>query len=497
MTVQDVKDWISTKAKQSKELDRLDNQFSSYITSNDDFLQDFRSLNSCRVTTTTSIYKKLIGFQSSLQSIRERLRDINIHKNKPETIQTMLESFENRLISYKNSMRGEFEDMYVEEAMLTKDIQTMMSKVEAWDSSSSSSSSNTNAEAESNKRNNQSQLADRYKRDMERQSEIGLIDKQLANLGGRAGGWDTRDHDSFLRVWSQLAYSLIVANDPLAYSITDEQRNTLIRKLSLLVVGKNTEELDEHINKYLLIKALTDKKKAVLSRWKESHVKDINIEKEIDDSENTNHNNASSVNPTMREIDRIAARDRVAKWREEKSQRMHDDAIERKCKEDQDNQLKREEIRKKRDAARAKLDQWHEIEAQSKQNIKAAHDLLKTNNIVNATIQQDLQRCRERDQELTSKRIEQKEKHNMRLHSREDRIRNMDPKLDIVEAVTRDPQRLLASTKASMASKVTVAALDEAEARRHSSRAHESFIACTGRDLHNAGRATPSWLKRS
>ena len=61
--------------------------------------------------------------------------------------------------------------------------------------------------------------------------------------------------------------------------------------------------------------------------------------------------------------------------------------------------------------------------------------------------------------------------------------------------VDRDPQRLLAGTKASKLNALSYEALDQAERRRSGAGAHGAPVAMSGRDLQFAGRATPQWMK--
>jgi hypothetical protein len=69
---------------------------------------------------------------------------------------------------------------------------------------------------------------------------------------------------------------------------------------------------------------------------------------------------------------------------------------------------------------------------------------------------------------------------------------------EVAEAYTtvrRDPERLLAPTKAYDAQRLTGEHLDEAERRRTSQGAHSRNIAMSGRDLKYVGRAIPAWRK--
>ena len=59
----------------------------------------------------------------------------------------------------------------------------------------------------------------------------------------------------------------------------------------------------------------------------------------------------------------------------------------------------------------------------------------------------------------------------------------------------RDPQRLLAATKASESHALSCEAMDQAERRRKSVGAHGAAIALNARDLQYSGRAIPQWFK--
>lgn len=113
-------------------------------------------------------------------------------------------------------------------------------------------------------------------------------------MGGRTGGWDHRDHDSFIKVWTQLGCAptieestreareqktsnpeddeadreshyvdeendnncppyrsdktgKVINNGAIAATLPMNQINSLLRRLPLNVPGKLQEELEEHI----------------------------------------------------------------------------------------------------------------------------------------------------------------------------------------------------------------------------------------------------------
>ena len=64
-----------------------------------------------------------------------------------------------------------------------------------------------------------------------------------------------------------------------------------------------------------------------------------------------------------------------------------------------------------------------------------------------------------------------------------------------VPVVERDGGRVLASTRASEAARLTHEDLDLAEHQRAASGAHGARLPMSGRDLAHAGRAVPTWRR--
>lgn len=104
-----------------------------------------------------------------------------------------------------------------------------------------------------------------------------------------------------------------------------------------------------------------------------------------------------------------------------------------------------------------------------------------------------MRRRQQKDLETARTRSEKVEAANLKKTSREKAI--MEAAVSVVAVAERDPDRLLAGTKASERNKLSYEALDAAERRRSSVGAHGANIALSARDLQFAGRATPQWIK--
>jgi len=375
-----------------------------------------------------------------------------------------------------------------------------MEKLDKWDYDDNK---NDNEDSKINNELKQKQLADRYNNDFNRQAEIGLIDRQLATLG-RNGGWDNLEHDVFIRIWFQLNsnnkiikhlknqgqdQSMILSVPIEVYTIPSMLKNNILRKGAQLIPGKSIDDTEAHINWYLEYLELTNRKKAVLSKWKENKFHD----KGNDISVIADLNESKSVDNPEDEEEKQKLRERIAKWKAEKVEQQRQEELAQKKKKKQDELLQVEERRKKQQHVHARLEQWREAEAKSKEKVKEAAKVMTSPR--RTYDESDLEIRRQRDLEMAKKRRELTEIKNNQLTARERNIQNLDPKLDIVENVQRDPDRLLASTKASNAYKIRPEDLDDLDARRKTASAHSSNIAMSGRDLAYGGRAMPSWCR--
>jgi hypothetical protein len=110
-------------------------------------------------------------------------------------------------------------------------------------------------------------------------------------------------------------------------------------------------------------------------------------------------------------------------------------------------------------------------------------------------IADDARRRQIRDIESTRQRIEQKEAYKKQTRPRSQIISELTAGTEVTQNARRDPERLLAPTKASSLSALSGEHLDQAERMRANAPAHNSRVAMSGRDLKFSCRAIPVWRK--
>lgn len=195
---------------------------------------------------------------------------------------------------------------------------------------------------------------ERNESDMKHYQRIGQVDAELVTLGGRTGGWDTRDHDVFLRVWTQLLHpsevedrlrATLEHNEELQSLCSSIMGNeALMRKMAHQLPGKSLDELHCHISVYLQHLRLTMEKKHLVQLWKNkrmlTNAEAVKVSEQLLEADDArNKRRASTPNSLFRAkksadprlssqddgaislTEREQMRARIAQWKEEKQRK--------------------------------------------------------------------------------------------------------------------------------------------------------------------------------
>ena len=205
--------WDKTLRKLSKDVQVAERTLAHFL-DDEEFLKDRRELLRSREDCIARTQKRLQSFKAALFPIKERLEDICHGRAGADVIQPLLESYEKKLTDFKILMRDEFVELENEEHMLTRDMHIAASRLEGWLAVVDGSARPEEAERMAEVKQRQEVSEQRLTDELERLAKIGAIDKQIMMTGGRTGGWDSRDHDAFIRVWTQTGCSPTVRPPP-------------------------------------------------------------------------------------------------------------------------------------------------------------------------------------------------------------------------------------------------------------------------------------------
>jgi len=247
---------------------------------------------------------------------------------------------------------------------------------------------------------------------------------------------------------------------------------------------------------FLESSALITRKKQTLQLWKSSrsqkktsdHVgQHASLVGDVGNMEGLGHH--VKVNHTITQSPDVKAK--ILKWQIEKED------IERSKKEEEDMKLLKEKNKtalamKRNQLKRAQVLEWRQMEEKKLDN---EANISKIEREKKTQLAQKLELRKTMDMEIAKRRHEKRELKSCQLASRQEKLRQLDPKLELLSDVKRDPLRLLSSTKASDAYKISSEYLDEADRRRTTANAHSTNIALNARDLQFKGRACPEWRR--
>lgn len=481
----DVREWKAELTKLTQLGDRYEVGLTATVKRNDEFSRESSATERSVEEAMASVSRKLRSFRNGLSAIQQRLHDFTHASSNIEGIQGVLENFEGKISAYKRNMREEFGSMIEEENMYTRDCDAMLRRIDEW----ADDEPRPPAPKSPSRRAKQAGIKERYDKDMARQAKIGGIDRELALIGGRTGGWEPGEHDIFLKVWTQTVT---------ARPVSKAQRNTLMRRVTPLLPNRTADEVDEHGIFYSNYLDLTGEKKRVLSAWKEARV--INARQEVAAGQAALEQPPVDALPLPGsprrgyDAEKVqSTKQQIAKWREDKAAKLLEDkaaearSLAERRKEEADERVFL------RNSNKMRIEQWRQQELEKAARLASAKEVATRPKSVDPS---ELARRRERDEEMLARQKEKREGAAAKKTARERRLRELEAhhefKTDV--PITRDTDRLLAPTTTFESSRITPQQRQEAAERRKNTSAHDSYSAGTGRDLAYGGKARAGWM---
>eukprot|EP01035_Chromulina_nebulosa_P016979 gene16979-22476_t len=427
--------------------------------------------------------------------------------SKQENIQAFIDNVQETISNYKQSMDTEYNSLLYQESSLFNDINDLNNRLSEFEES-------VVVSAHPDKQITRVPVNDLADKEIANRAVIGAIDRQLTELG-RCGGWDHRDHDVFLKLWTQLhirvnpvippppdyneeAPQSEEKTNPYTEQFDITNRQTLVRKLVKLVPAVSASEIEQHIDWYVKVLQLSEKKKQLVEEWKQQRrsVKQTQLESQVHeialDEVQVNEAN-NNDKPIDDEISRKQIKDKIELWKQIKQQEI--DKKKEEEKQRQANELRAliEQKRERQEEVRLKLSKWKKDEQISKQ----LEDKSKTKPRPQSADPAEIMRRRQRDLELGKERFTKAVNKAQQSTIRQTKQKALEDQIadELFSGITRDPTRLLYKTKAAEGQTLSKDYLDDAEYRRNSSSAHSRPIAMSGRDIRHGVRAVPNWCK--
>ncbi|RXN28610.1 geranylgeranyl transferase type-1 subunit beta [Labeo rohita] len=321
--------------------------------------------------------QQLQKLKNSVFRFQEQLMDVKPSPDVIDKLRATMTDIENSINDFKNTQHQSFEELLKEERTFWQEICAFEKKIDSWalpvkaDSRHPPCSDRACVGQKSDWRN--------------LPAEVTALETFLQQTGGRHGGWDEFDHQSFLKVWTKHSGKPLYRHEARLY-----------------LPGKTEEDVKLHEEWFLELRHLQDRKREAICKWRASKQRERELQREQrDGDEELRENEAQRL---KQEEWRREASERLEAWRSQKTQQRE---------EEREQQLRDEILRRRR----AKEERRRQLEVK--------------------LLVEDLRRLEEKLQEKHSKEEEQSE-----------RLRTLAKLKEKVEVhISRDLSRLWKPTK--------------------------------------------------
>ena len=357
-----------------------------------------------------------------VQKLKGDIQRANTSHAYVERLKLSMEDIESTMMKFKEDQRNVYEDLLLEERIITTEIDSYEKKFEEWGKNVTTQEIPVSSRSASSKAMSQ-------RSDFPMPKEVEEFEKFLKKTGGHQGGWDDYDHDVFLRLQKQ-------------------NRNTrlLLAAAVVEIPTRSNEDVEQHIEWYKEYCILRDQKRKAIVKWK--NMKQSEKEELLRRKEESQDEISIQKEQRKAEILERERQDRIAKMKEWKELRE----IEEKKLEEEKSLQEQEKIWRDAQEQRKKM----ELKIQVSEYKRQKEEELKLLKIVEEEKERKL-RENQRISDMEKERIQERNKRliDSRQHKliakdkekkeKENRLAKLRQQVEV--NVKRDPSRLYQMTE--------------------------------------------------
>ncbi|XP_063312997.1 coiled-coil domain-containing protein 112 [Pelobates fuscus] len=465
-----VNNW-KTKADQAKkaeffrETEKLKNQIANFEKDKNDHLynkkNEFRIEYSAleeyeqkqanvRKAEKTKTRQQLTKIGNNVKRLQRQLKDVKPTPEFVEKLRVMVEEVDSAIIAFKEEQRIIYEELLKDEKSTIAELSALERKIEA--------SQNTAPEvfkAPSGKVVSCSKISSQLP------EEVEIFEIFLQQSGGRGGGWDDFDHQSFLKIWTK-----------------HKGKPTYLKEAMEYLPSRTREDVQQHETWYKEFLLLEGKKREAIQKWKakkhleKAEMSKLHVKQEL--SEFDRHQQEEALRQKQ-EMERRKRQQELEAWKRKKE-------IEEITKHEMKIKEEEEQQRKQRKEYQRQLEVKLLVEQHARKK-KEQEAFLRLEKEMREEAEREekrrmacfqIQRFQDMDQRKLEERAQKNKAREELEAEKERRLAKLKEKVQV--HVDRDPARLCKLTKGWEA------------------RCRESGpTGATGPSLHIPHRAVPTW----
>ncbi|XP_007260853.3 coiled-coil domain-containing protein 112 [Astyanax mexicanus] len=384
-------------------------------------------LNSELKTEIIRVQQQLQKIRNSVYRFQGQLIDVKPSPDLIERLKDVMSEIESSINIMKEEQHQRFEELLKEERICWQEMYAFEKKIDAW-SLSGKKDSEIPAVASKARQN---RCIDKKGKE-ELPTEVTALETFLQQTGGKLGGWDQYDHQSFLQVWTK-----------------HHGKPSYRAEVKFYLPGKTEEHIRLHEEWYLELCHLQEKKKEAIQKWRaeKQRAREARLQDQEGEAEKKEREAAAAEAQSLKqEEQRKEAAARLEAWRNQRKQQE----------EQQEEQRLREEILRRKqlkEERRRQLEVKLTVEAHSRQKREEEElRLLEKQEQERAEMEErrrlaaeGIRRFQDRDLHKLETKLQEKQ---AKEEEESERLKKQAKLKEKVESnINRDPSRLWKPTK--------------------------------------------------
>ncbi|KAK3565763.1 hypothetical protein QTP86_015033, partial [Hemibagrus guttatus] len=207
-------------------------------------LEEFENkLNLELKAETLRVHQQLQKIRNGVYRFQGQLMDVKPSSNLIEKLKDIMSEIEHSINTFKEQQHKSFEELLHEERTCWQEISAFERKIDSWTLVV--------------KKDSEFSIFQKTKHGMATKTrqefpvDVMALETFLQQTGGKLGGWDQYDHQSFLKVWTKHC-----------------GKPSYRSEVKLYLPGKTEEEIRLHEDWYLEMCRLQEKKKEAIQKWR-------------------------------------------------------------------------------------------------------------------------------------------------------------------------------------------------------------------------------------
>ncbi|XP_040199671.1 coiled-coil domain-containing protein 112 [Rana temporaria] len=395
-----------------------------------DFRAEYSSLEEYEQKLTNGRGAEKMKTQQHLSKIHNhvkrlqlQLKDVKPTSEFVDKLREMMEEVDNTISAFKEEQRIIYEDLLKEEKTTFIELTAMEKKMEA---------SFINPPERSFKAPSGKALPDGIL-SSQLPEEVVAFEKFLQQTGGRLGGWDDYDHQSFLKVWTKHKCKPGYLEEALAY-----------------LPSRTREDIQQHEAWYQELLFLEEKKKEAIHKWKsrkqqeKQEISKIQEKtKEITESDKQQRDEAQKQ---KLEEERRKRQQEIEAWKRQKEIEAAA-KLEAELKEEEDQQRKQRKERQRQLEVKLIVEEHARIRKEQEEFLQLEREMREEaeREEKRRLAAMEIYRFQDRDQRKIEEKVQEKRAKEEEVKEKEKRLEKLKEKVQV--HVDRDPSRLCKLTK--------------------------------------------------